>query len=91
VVAHALRELPHVQPGLRRGRLPAFLAVELTVADTGPGAGGQPDERRGSGLRGMRERVAMLGGTPTAGDGPDGGFQVRARLPLAGQPLAGPP
>ena len=58
-------------------------AVELTVADTGRGAGGAPDEWRGNGLRGMRERVAMLGGTLTAADGPDGGFQVSACLPLA--------
>jgi signal transduction histidine kinase len=58
-------------------------AVELTVADTGRGAGGVPDERRGSGLRGMRERVAMLGGTLTACDRPGGGFQVSASLPVA--------
>lgn len=56
--------------------------VELTVTDTGPGAGGLPDERRGNGLRGMRERVAMLDGTLTAADGPRGGFQVRATLPV---------
>jgi len=58
-------------------------ALEVTVADTGPGAGGLPDERRGNGLRGMRERVAMLGGTFSASDRPAGGFQVTARLPLA--------
>jgi signal transduction histidine kinase len=57
-------------------------AVELTVTDTGKGSGGPPDERRGMGLRGMRERVAMLGGTLHAGDAPDGGFRVRARLPV---------
>jgi signal transduction histidine kinase len=57
-------------------------AVELCVADTGPGAGGTPDEGRGNGLRGMRERVAMLGGTLSAGDRPGGGFQVHAHLPL---------
>jgi signal transduction histidine kinase len=61
-------------------------AVELTVADTGHGAGGPPDEQRGNGLRGMRERVALLGGTLTLGDNPGGGFQVRAHLPLAAQP-----
>jgi signal transduction histidine kinase len=58
-------------------------AVDLTVADTGYGAGGPPDELRGNGLRGMRERVALLGGTITVGDHPGGGFQVRAHLPLA--------
>jgi signal transduction histidine kinase len=57
--------------------------VELTIADTGDGAGGPPDELRGNGLRGMRERVALLGGSLTAGDNPDGGFRVHARLPLA--------
>jgi signal transduction histidine kinase len=60
--------------------------VELTVRDTGRGAGGAPDECRGNGLRGMRERVAMLGGTVTVGDAPDGGFQVRAELPPTDEP-----
>jgi signal transduction histidine kinase len=58
----------------------------LTVRDTGRGAGGEPDERRGNGLRGMRERAAMLGGSITVGDAPDGGFQVRAELPLTDKP-----
>jgi signal transduction histidine kinase len=57
-------------------------AVERTVADTGAGAGGPPEEWRGNGLRGMRERAAMLGGTLTAGDRPTGGFEVHARLPI---------
>jgi signal transduction histidine kinase len=36
----------------------------------------------GHGLVGMRERVAVHGGELIAGRGPNGGFQVRARLPL---------
>jgi signal transduction histidine kinase len=60
--------------------------VEVTVRDTGQGSAGQADERRGHGLRGMRERVAMLGGSLTAGDAPGGGFQVCADLPVAGTP-----
>ncbi|MDA2809146.1 histidine kinase [Nocardiopsis sp. RSe5-2] len=37
----------------------------------------------GHGLAGMRERAGMLGGALTAGPDDDGGFLVRATLPLA--------
>jgi signal transduction histidine kinase len=30
----------------------------------------------------MRERAALLGGDVVAGPGPDGGYIVRARIPL---------
>jgi hypothetical protein len=38
--------------------------------------------RRGYGLLGMRERVAAAGGSLHAGPTPDGGFEVRAVLPV---------
>ncbi|MCU0269984.1 MAG: histidine kinase [Acidimicrobiales bacterium] len=45
-----------------------------------PGAKG--DDRNGQGLIGMRERVALWGGTLTAGPQRDGGFAVSATLPM---------
>ncbi|MDX2558585.1 sensor histidine kinase [Streptomyces sp. TX20-6-3] len=58
--------------------------VRLTVTDDGrgpvaptPGVDGTP----GSGLRGLRERVAAAGGTLDSGPAPRGGFRVTAELP----------
>jgi signal transduction histidine kinase len=36
----------------------------------------------GNGIVGMRERAAALGGDLEAGPRPNGGFRVRARIPL---------
>ena len=52
--------------------------VRLTVTDDGRGP---TDGVPGSGLRGLRERVATAGGTLTSGPAPRGGFQVTAELP----------
>jgi signal transduction histidine kinase len=59
-------------------------AVRLRVAN-GPGgpAGPSPSEPGpGHGLTGMRERVALLGGSLSAGPSAGGGFVVSAVLPL---------
>jgi signal transduction histidine kinase len=48
--------------------------------DDEPGGNGH---RPGHGLAGMRERVALLGGSLAAGPTPDGGFVVSALLPLS--------
>jgi signal transduction histidine kinase len=58
---------------------PGALGVE--VADNGTAH--QGTSRGGYGLNGIRERVNALGGTVTAGPRPEGGFAVRATLPLA--------
>jgi signal transduction histidine kinase len=58
------------------------LTVEIT--DSGRGASGNGGgSAAGHGIAGMRERVAMYGGEFRAGPGPDRGFQVTARFPLA--------
>lgn len=54
-------------------------AVSITVTDDGRkfSAGSA-----GHGIQGMRERAAAMGGTLDAGPRTDGGFAVRARLPI---------
>jgi len=58
--------------------------LELEVTDDGRAAASAGDG--GHGLIGMRERVALYGGTLEAGPRPAGGYAVRARLPLERKP-----
>jgi signal transduction histidine kinase len=44
--------------------------------------GGETPGPEGHGIVGMRERAALVGGTLTAGPRPEGGFAVRAVLPV---------
>ncbi len=53
----------------------------LTVEVTDDGMASPASEPAGHGLAGMRERIAMYGGTVLAGPLPGGGFGVTARLP----------
>jgi len=57
-------------------------AVTLEVSDDGSGAS---PNGHGHGLIGMRERVALYGGSLDAGPRPGGGFIVRAMLPVEWQ------
>jgi signal transduction histidine kinase len=54
--------------------------LRIIVDDDGPAP--PADNGDGHGLVGMRERVAAVGGSLTAGPKPGGGFRVAATLPL---------
>ena len=64
-------------------------SVELLISDDGAGAARSEGGRGGAlgggrGIVGMRERVGLFGGELTAGPRPEGGFVVRAILPMTG-------
>jgi signal transduction histidine kinase len=75
IVRHSGARTARVRLAYRPGRL------EVTVDDDGPAVAGG-ESGGGNGLAGMRERAVALGGTVETGPRPDGGFRVRARLPL---------
>jgi signal transduction histidine kinase len=60
---------------------PGELVIEV-ISQPAPGPPPPLPAGRGHGIIGMRERVAVLGGSLDAGPRPDGGFTVLARIPL---------
>lgn len=82
VVQEALTNvLRHAGPAAAHVRVEAR-ETKLVVEITDDGAGSAEDPGRG--LRGMRARVEAIGGTLDTTSAPGQGFQVTARLPLAG-------
>jgi signal transduction histidine kinase len=86
VVQEALTNVHKHAPGgqvcvdVRYGAESVTVAVTNTAATADPALG---PTGSGSGLRGLRERVAIIGGSFQAGPRPDGGFAIRAELPVA--------
>jgi signal transduction histidine kinase len=84
IVQEALTNVAkHAGPTAAKVRV-AYGDRDLTVQvdDEGAGVATDAPPGNGSGIRGMRERVAALGGELEAGPRPGGGFRVSARLPL---------
>jgi PAS domain S-box-containing protein len=88
VICEALANVAKHAPtaGEARVRVAADEAgLHVEVTDDGPGG---VDPRAGSGLRGLQDRVAALGGTLDAGDAGGRGARVAATIPLV--PRAAP-
>ena len=85
VVQEALTNVHKHAPGgrvrvdVRYGTDAVSVAVTNTQATADPALA---PTGSGSGLRGLRERVSIIGGTLEAGPRADGGFAVRAELPV---------
>jgi signal transduction histidine kinase len=81
VVAEALTNVTR-HAGATTARVHAAVEDgELGVTITDDGRGGA-DPGRGTGLRGLDDRVAAIGGSLEVGSAPGGGTTVRVRLPL---------
>ena len=81
-VTNALRHSGARHLRVRLGYAPGEL--EVTVEDDGRGLNGRPHD--GHGLRGIRERAELYGGTLDVGRSDGGGTRVHARLPVGGHP-----
>jgi signal transduction histidine kinase len=78
--------LKHAGPAVVTVELEFTDRVDVTVTDDGRGASAAlaAIPGAGRGMAGMRERVAVLGGTFSAGPKPGGGYQVHATIPAGG-------
>jgi signal transduction histidine kinase len=83
VVQEALTNVIKHAGGARTVVLISWTAeLEITVSDDGSGRGYGGEAGSGRGLIGLRERVAIYGGSLDAGPRPGGGWRIRARFPL---------
>ncbi|MGH8891425.1 MAG: sensor histidine kinase [Acidothermaceae bacterium] len=57
-------------------------AVQVDVTDTGGTSSSSANSGNGRGLNGLRDRLALYGGTLYAGRRPTGGYRVTAEIPV---------
>jgi signal transduction histidine kinase len=91
IVQEALTNTIRHAPGSKTEVGLVYGANELTirVCDDGSGPPADAGDGAGFGLVGMRERVAMLGGSLSAGPRDGGGFEVVAKLPCRSADVQG--
>lgn len=77
-LTNVLRHAGPATATVRVEHTPDALIVQVDDTGGGPGAGNGV----GQGITGMHARAGAVGGTVATGPGPDGGFSVRARLPV---------
>ena len=88
VVQEALTNVVKHAPGAHARVLLDWSDDALAIEVADDGRGGDAGTTGGHGLIGMRERVALHGGSLQTGVRPGGGFAVRVRLPLAEGPAS---
>ena len=89
IVQEALTNvLKHAGPTARAEILVAYAHDHLRVSVRDDGVGRLAGDPGGHGLAGIRERVAVVGGTVDAGPLEGGGFVVSASLPYALEPTS---
>jgi signal transduction histidine kinase len=84
-LTNALKHAGKVRADVRVGY--ADGAVEIDVTNPSTAAAAQTSQNGGHGLIGMRERAAIYGGVVDAGP-VEGGWRVRARLPVSAEPTS---
>lgn len=80
-LTNAARHAPGAAVTVTVVRVADALGIDISNAASRGGPVGQSDRPR-HGVSGMRDRVTLLGGRTIIGPEPDGGFRVRAVLPL---------
>ncbi|MFI9557525.1 sensor histidine kinase [Nonomuraea endophytica] len=87
IVQEALTNImKHTVTGTRARVNVTYGERDLLVEVVDDGLATVPPSDGGNGLRGMRERVAVLGGTISTGPGEQRGFAVQVRLPYTSVP-----
>ncbi|MEV7804657.1 histidine kinase [Microbispora sp. NPDC088329] len=81
-LSNVVRHAPGARCTVRVHREGDVLVVRVRDGGARTAGGGKRAPGAGVGLRGIRERAMLVGGTATWGARPEGGFAVEARLPL---------